>query len=104
MRQNHRMRSSADLLNVESRATGGYVRLSTRCYTTNIVRDLALEQSAARLGWDGYSTISSALAKIDCGTSKLRAFAALRLTTNSSLVDCWTGKSAGLSPLRIRAV
>src|SRR3954454_20084836 len=61
-----RMRSSADLLNVGSRAMGGYVHLRARCCTTNTIRDLALEQSAVRLGWDGYSMISSALAKIDC--------------------------------------
>ena len=30
------------------------------------------------------------------------ALAVLRLITNSNLVDCTTGRSAGLSPLRIR--
>ncbi len=30
----------------------------------------------------------------------LSAFAVLRLMTNSNLVVCWTGRSAGVSPLR----
>ena len=30
-------------------------------------------------------------------------FAVLRLISNSNLVDCWTGRSAGFSPLRMRA-
>jgi hypothetical protein len=29
------------------------------------------------------------------------AFAVLRLITSSNLVDCWTGRSPGLPPLRI---
>src|SRR3974390_668162 len=32
------------------------------------------------------------------------ALAVLRLMIRSTFVDCWTGKSAGLSPLRIRPV
>jgi hypothetical protein len=32
------------------------------------------------------------------------ALAVLRLMTNSTFVICWTGRSAGLSPLRIRPV
>src|SRR5215831_8546949 len=34
-------------------------------------------------------------------TSKPKALAVLRLTTNSNLVPCSTGKSAGFAPLRI---
>ncbi len=34
-------------------------------------------------------------------TAAYRAFAVLRLTTSSNLVGCWTGRSAGLAPLRI---
>src|SRR5215468_1525629 len=33
--------------------------------------------------------------------SRPSALAALRLITNSNLVPCWTGKSAGFAPLRI---
>ena len=32
------------------------------------------------------------------------ALAVLRLMTSSTFVDCWTGRSAGFSPLRIRQV
>jgi hypothetical protein len=49
----------------------------------------------------GYSITSSARARIDCGTVSPSAFAVLRLTTSSKFVDCWTGRSAGLSPFKI---
>src|SRR5437773_6686072 len=35
------------------------------------------------------------------GTTMPRAFAVVRLMTNSNLVDCITGRSAGFSPFRI---
>src|SRR5262245_14093878 len=47
-----------------------------------------------------YSIISSARACIDGGTLMPSALAALRLMTNSNLVACTTGNSAGFSPLR----
>jgi hypothetical protein len=49
-----------------------------------------------------YSITSSARASSDGGTVRPSALAVLRLMTNSNLVGCWTGKSAGLAPLRIR--
>src|ERR1700738_4287167 len=36
------------------------------------------------------------------GTVRLSAVAVLRFMTNSNLVGCWTGRSAGFSPLRMR--
>src|SRR5262249_51809324 len=36
------------------------------------------------------------------GVSRPRVFAVLRLMTNSNLVDCIAGRSAGLAPFRIR--
>jgi hypothetical protein len=36
------------------------------------------------------------------GISIPSIFAVLRLITNSNVVGCWTGKSAGFSPLRMR--
>src|SRR5262249_20757532 len=48
--------------------------------------------------------ISSARTSSDCGIVTPSAFAVLRLTTNSSLVGCTIGRSAGLSPFRIRPV
>src|SRR5262249_43380246 len=49
-----------------------------------------------------YSITSSARASSAGGTSRPSAFAALRLITNSNLVDCTTGRSSGLAPLGIR--
>jgi hypothetical protein len=37
-----------------------------------------------------------------CRESRPIALAVLRLITNSNFVDCWTGSSAGFSPLRMR--
>jgi hypothetical protein len=50
-----------------------------------------------------YSMISSAAAEKAIGTSMPSAFAVLRLTTSSYLVGAWTGRSAGLSPLKMRS-
>src|SRR5215831_4123384 len=49
-----------------------------------------------------HSITSSAPTVSPSGTSRPRAFAVLRLITNSNLVDCTTGRSPGFSPLRIR--
>src|SRR5215510_298965 len=48
-----------------------------------------------------YSITSSARASSVGGTSRPSALAVCRLMTNSNLVDCSTGRSAGLAPLRI---
>src|SRR6516225_10770739 len=50
-----------------------------------------------------HSITSLAVAMSFSGTSSPSAFAVLRLMTNSNLVGCWTGRSAGLSPLRMRS-
>jgi hypothetical protein len=57
--------------------------------------------SAAREALPGYSMTSPARARIDGGTVRPSALAVLRLTTSSKVVGCWTGRSAGLAPLRI---
>src|SRR5262249_50460023 len=49
-----------------------------------------------------HSITSSASASSLSGTSRPSALAVVRLITNSSFVDCMTGRSAGFSPLRIR--
>jgi hypothetical protein len=51
-----------------------------------------------------YSITSSARASKSGGTVRFSAFAVLRLITNSNLVGCTTGRSAGFSPLRMRPV
>src|SRR5262249_11593801 len=49
-----------------------------------------------------HSITSSASASSLSGMVRPSALAVLRLITNSNLVDCTTGRSAGFSPLRIR--
>src|SRR5262249_28524662 len=49
-----------------------------------------------------HSITSSARASSLSGISRPSAFAVLRLISNSNFVDCWTGRSAGFSPLRMR--
>src|SRR5690242_9349454 len=58
----------------------------------------------ARSGSGDYSITSSARPIRVLGTVRPSALAVFRLMINSTLVDCWTGKSAGFSPLRIRPV
>src|SRR5262245_63492735 len=48
-----------------------------------------------------HSITSSAMASRPGGMVRPSALAVLRLITNSNLVDCTTGKSAGFAPLRI---
>ena len=50
-----------------------------------------------------HSITSSAVATRVCGTVRPSALAVLRLITSATLVDCCTGRSAGLSPFRIRS-
>src|SRR5262249_29433859 len=49
-----------------------------------------------------HSMTSSARASSVAGTSRPSALAVLRLMISSTVVDCWTGKSAGRSPFNIR--
>ena len=51
-----------------------------------------------------YSITSSAAFNRPSGTLSPSALAVLRLMTNSVFTDCWTGKSPGFSPLRMRPV
>ena len=50
-----------------------------------------------------HSITSSARASSNGGTSRPSALAVFRLMTNSKRDDCTTGRSAGFSPLRMRA-
>src|SRR5262249_40067928 len=49
-----------------------------------------------------HSITSSARARIDGGTVRPSSLAVLRLTTSSNVAGCWAGRSAGLTPFRIR--
>jgi hypothetical protein len=48
-----------------------------------------------------HSMTSSAVARSNGGTVRPSALAVLRLMTSSNMVGRWTGRSAGLAPLRI---
>ena len=50
-----------------------------------------------------HSITSSARASNEDGTARARALAVLKLIVNSNLLACTIGKSAGFSPLRMRA-
>jgi hypothetical protein len=52
----------------------------------------------------GHSITSSAIASMPGGMARPSTFAVLRLITSSNLLDCTTGRSAGLAPFRIFAV
>src|SRR6476661_10936257 len=82
---NVRFGSKADV-----RSAKQHVRCTSRCL---------LRASGHRAA---YSITSSALVSSDGGIVSPSALAVLRLSTNSNLVDRMTGRSAGLSPLRIR--
>ena len=49
----------------------------------------------------GYLITASARSRIDWGIVIPRAFIVLKLTTNSNLAGCSTGRSPGFAPLRI---
>jgi hypothetical protein len=51
----------------------------------------------------GYSITSSAIARSCGGILRPSALAVLALMTNSTLVDCVTGRSRGVSPSRLRS-
>src|SRR3954464_13239848 len=59
-------------------------------------------QDRTSFAWRTHSITSSASASNVGGTSSPRERAVLRLITNSNLVGCTTGSSAGFAPLRTR--
>jgi nicotinate dehydrogenase subunit B len=59
-------------------------------------------KSVPRFDIPPHSITSSARPSSDSGTVSPSAFAVFMLITSSNFVGCWTGRSAGFSPLRIR--
>src|SRR6516225_11280607 len=59
------------------------------------------QKSHAKQPASSHSITSSARARIEGGMVRPSALAVFRLTTSSNVVGCWTGRSAGLAPLRI---
>src|SRR5262245_6404843 len=72
------------------------VSLSPLCATS---RHMQCNKRSALLLY--YSITSSVRASSIGGMSRLSERAVCKLSTNSNLVDCRTGRSAGLTPLRI---
>src|SRR6516165_118199 len=62
-------------------------------------RDHRAAEERDELPTIAHSITSSARASKVGGTSRPSARAVIRLMTNSNLVDCITGRSAGLAPL-----
>jgi hypothetical protein len=67
-------------------------------------RDRRAAEKRDELAAAAHSITSSAATSNLSGTARPSALAVLRLMTNSNLVGCITGKSAGFSPLRMRPV
>ena len=88
-------------------------RMPRRCPEKTNLRDLRRLLPARRERPNGrtteqghelaplHSITSSARPSSESGTVRPSAFAVLRFMSSSILVDCWTGRSAGLSPLSI---
>ena len=70
----------------------GHVQCNTSCLLCAKSRHRAI-----------YSITSSAAKRMPFGIVMPSALAVLRLTTNSNLVGCSIGSSAGFAPFRIRA-
>ena len=97
-----------------TRSRGSLRRRATRCETTRSPASPAAARApraATRLPRRQDSAMNSRrlirsprrrVASSVGGTVRPSALAVLRLITNSNLVDCMTGRSAGFSPLRIR--
>src|SRR5438445_12700734 len=62
----------------------------------------AAEQRDEQLASVAHSITSSAMLSRDAGTVRPSILAVCTLMTNSRLVDCSTGRSVGLAPLRMR--
>jgi hypothetical protein len=77
---------------------------------TDIVKPVPLARfvpspdSCTAANVNSYSITSSAPVSSAGGMVRPSAFAVLRLMTSSNLIDCSTGKSAGLAPFRILPV
>jgi predicted hotdog family 3-hydroxylacyl-ACP dehydratase len=91
--------------------TKGRIQMSQTIISVSVIFDLQRTAGPYRCAITGreqsqhgtpYSITSSAIASSPGGTASPNAFAVCRLMTNSYLVDCSTGRSAGFAPLRMR--
>src|SRR6476646_4382787 len=81
-------------------ARGGAARSAPKA--TELLHRREMTRNANSDIGPSYSIISSARADSAPGPSNPSAIAVLMLITNSKLATCTTGRSEGLSPLRIR--
>src|SRR5262249_9079751 len=101
--QCNRLNAAVERLDELVRGPAAPVRMPDDC--RNARQRTRCQDAAMRLRrLVGYSITSSASVSSLRGMSSLSALAVLRLMTNSNLVGCITGRSAGFSPLRIRTV
>ena len=74
----------------------------TNCPPNHLVRaPKQLLRNGVNVSVYDYRITSSARSSNDWGIVSPRALATFMLMTNSNLVGCWIGRSAGLAPLRI---
>ena len=86
-----------------SRRFGDVCDMSALPSTTAVMMQCRERQKGAISGSDCiHSITSSAVASSDGGTVRPSMRAVEALMTSSNLLDCTTGKSAGLAPLRMR--
>ena len=67
-------------------------------------RRSAAEEGDKRASLHHHSMTSSARTSTVAGTSRPSALAVFMLMISATLVACWTGRSLGFSPLRMRPV
>jgi hypothetical protein len=83
------------------RVTSAYPPIATNARTFRIGSFVPLAGSCAAAKPARYSITSSARTRSEAGTVRPSALAAVRLISNSNLVGCSTGRSAGFAPLKI---
>src|SRR3989442_6999196 len=88
------IRPDLDLLDVSSRDASP---LKLGFERGPIVREETVRHRSVSFHWITWSARSNS----DGGMVSSSAFAVLRLINSSNLVGCWTGRSAGFSPLQI---